>query len=239
MGTDPFEILGIARDATRREAEAAYRRLAELFHPDRLQGLRADVRAEGERRLAEATDALRVVRDRLERPLRAQGHERETKVRAPEPPASPVLARHRAETPDETSPSDAATEDEAHVYEVALRCIAGPTLQARWYGRHAAATLAALRHAHRRDGGAIRQIEWGAYEVVLDGAATRRLLRSALGDEELQAAVEITATADGALPVPYGHRWPGGGGPTGAADLDAVVELLLDDGRYELIADVY
>ena len=31
---DPYEILGIARDATQREVKHAYRRLAMKFHPD-------------------------------------------------------------------------------------------------------------------------------------------------------------------------------------------------------------
>jgi hypothetical protein len=224
VGRDPFEILGIAQDATRREAEAAYRRLAELFHPDRLQGLREDVRAEGERRLQDATEAMRQVRARLSRPLRAPGHETEARHREPEPPASPVLATGNGRSPSPLAPSDAATAEEAHVYEVLLRSFEGPALQVRWYGPHAAATLAALRHAHRVDG-AIRQLEWGTYEVVLDGAATRRLLRSVLGDGELVDPVEIQARDDGL--------------PAGPADLDAVVDLLDDDGRYELVADVY
>jgi DnaJ-class molecular chaperone len=32
---DPYEVLGIARDATQREVKQAYRRLAIKFHPDR------------------------------------------------------------------------------------------------------------------------------------------------------------------------------------------------------------
>ena len=31
---DPYEVLGIARDATQREVKRAYRRLAMKFHPD-------------------------------------------------------------------------------------------------------------------------------------------------------------------------------------------------------------
>lgn len=60
MARDPIEVLGIAADASLADARAAYRRLAALFHPDHLQGMRADVRAEGERRLREATEAIEV-----------------------------------------------------------------------------------------------------------------------------------------------------------------------------------
>ena len=31
---DPFEVLGVERDATKREIKAAYRKLAKEFHPD-------------------------------------------------------------------------------------------------------------------------------------------------------------------------------------------------------------
>ena len=36
-------MLGLGPDATLAQARAAYRRLAELFHPDRLRGLRPEV----------------------------------------------------------------------------------------------------------------------------------------------------------------------------------------------------
>ena len=62
---DPYEVLGIARDASLQEAKAVYRRRGSPSHPDRLAGLRPAVRAEGERRLRDATDALREVSSRF------------------------------------------------------------------------------------------------------------------------------------------------------------------------------
>ena len=82
-----------------------------------------------------------------------------------------------------TPPSDAATESAAHLYHVQLRGLDGPAFELNWGGRHAAATLAALRHAHTIDG-PIRQFEWGSYEWVLDGAAARHLLWHVLEGEE-------------------------------------------------------
>jgi curved DNA-binding protein len=42
MGEDPYEVLGVDRDASRQEIQAAYRRLARRYHPD----LNADPAAE-------------------------------------------------------------------------------------------------------------------------------------------------------------------------------------------------
>ena len=65
MPLDPWEVLGVDRDASLADANAAYRRLSALFHPDHLQGMSAAVRAEGERRLREAAAALEALRSRL------------------------------------------------------------------------------------------------------------------------------------------------------------------------------
>ena len=163
---DPYEVLGIARDASLQEAKAAYRRLAMLFHPDRLAGLRPAVRAEGERRLRDATDALREVSSRFGRPLRAPGHAPHTVSAdaAPTGATSGAVDIHVTQQPD------------AHLYDAELRALDGARLHVRWGGRHAAATLAVLQREHRIDDGPVRQIEWGAYEVVLVGADMRRLL---------------------------------------------------------------
>jgi hypothetical protein len=206
VARDPYEILGIARDATLAEAKAAYRRLAELFHPDRLETMRDEVRAEGVRRMREANEAMRAVRESFGRPLRATGHG----------PAAPKRKRPRP-------PSDAVTAAMARDYDVVLRAAGDVTLQVRWGGRHAAATLAALRNGHRIDG-IIHQVEWGSYEVELDGGAARRLLCSVLGDDDWRA--------DPAEVVRGEVR-----GSTLA--LGEVVELLDDAVRYSVLADVY
>jgi hypothetical protein len=246
---DPFEILGIAQDATMAEAKAAYRRLAELFHPDRLQGVRDDVRAEGEQRMREITDAMRVVRSRLGRPLVAPGHERSATGDARSRRTRPrTRARHDDPTTPTTldpslggrpapKPSDAATDAEARDYDVQLRTAGGANLHVRWSGRHAAATLAALRHGHRIDG-LIRQVEWGSYEVELDGAATRRLLRSVLHDDEWRhETVEVLRLEPGAGP-PLPAR-PDDVREGAVLDLGDLLDLLDDRRRYSVLADVY
>jgi len=63
MKADPFTILDISRAATFEEARAAYRRLAEIFHPDRFVDARPEIQAEAEnqmKRLNEAWGRLRV-----------------------------------------------------------------------------------------------------------------------------------------------------------------------------------
>src|SRR5438105_14035420 len=77
-------------------------------------------------------------------------------------------------------PSDEATSAEGALYDVELQALDDRSFHLRWHGRHAAAVLAALRHAHLA--GPVRQVEWGTYEVVLDGASTRRLLCAVLDD---------------------------------------------------------
>jgi hypothetical protein len=54
---DAYGVLGIDRDATPEDLKAAYRRLAHLYHPDRLSAARPDVREEGARRMAEVNAA--------------------------------------------------------------------------------------------------------------------------------------------------------------------------------------
>jgi hypothetical protein len=53
---DPYAVLGLGPDATRREAKAAYHRLAKTWHPDRGGG------AEAERRMAEINGAYELLR---------------------------------------------------------------------------------------------------------------------------------------------------------------------------------
>ena len=134
MARDPYEILGIARDATLAEAKAAYRTLAELFHPDRLGSVRDEVRAEGVRRMREANDAMRAVRETSGRPLRATGHEQ----------AAEPKGRRRTATVDDAGiperpgavpagkkapgPSDTVTAAMARDYDVELRTAGDVTL---------------------------------------------------------------------------------------------------------------
>jgi hypothetical protein len=209
VGRDPYEILGIARDATLAEASAAYRRVAQLFHPDRLGAARQDVRREGERRLREATEAINAIRSRFGRPL---------------------VVRRRQRDRDPAAPSEAATAREARLYEVDLR-ERGGSLHVRWHGQHAAAVLAALRDGHRIDG-PIRQVEWGTYEIELDGAATRGLLGAVPGDDWRQQPVEVIAGSDRLLPARRDDD-------EHALRLADLVAVLADGNTYSILADVY
>jgi curved DNA-binding protein CbpA len=70
---DPYSVLGIEADATFDDAKAAYRRLAEIFHPDRFADARPDVQAEAERQMKDLNGAWRTLRIRF-------GHEDEVEV---------------------------------------------------------------------------------------------------------------------------------------------------------------
>ncbi|MCU1451829.1 MAG: hypothetical protein JWP02_3999 [Acidimicrobiales bacterium] len=122
-------------------------------------------------------------------------------------------------------PSDAATAAEGGLYDVELRALDDHTFHLRWHGRHAAALLGALRHVHLA--GPVRQVEWGTYEVVLDGESTERLLRKVLDDDTWRhEPVEV---------VDHGAGAP----RSDLIEMGTAVDLL-DAGRYySLVADVY
>jgi hypothetical protein len=245
---DPYTVLGIPKDATLAQARAAYRRLAELFHPDRLQGLRRDVQEEGAQRLREATEAMQAIRTRLGRPIVAPGHERAKRHDPPRPqprsmdhqPAAPVPSSASTARDDTWKPSDWATSAEGRLYDVDLRAVDGAGFHVRWTGRHAAAVLAALRHGHRVDG-TIRQVEWGCYQVILDGAATRRLLDSVLPEgpwkespvEVLELNADVADVMARRLPARQDAV------PGTAVPLGTLIELLDDTRWYSVLADVY
>jgi hypothetical protein len=62
---DPYSVLGIEIDAPYEDAKGAYRRLAEIFHPDRFVDARDDVRAEAERQMQDLNAAWRTLRIRF------------------------------------------------------------------------------------------------------------------------------------------------------------------------------
>lgn len=233
MARNPYQILGIDVDASLTEAREAYHRLVELFHPDRLQGLRGDVQAEAEKRLREATDAIKSIQGRFGRPIVSPGHEAAKRQAWVGEPASPVVATRPDRGPNPMAPSDEAERRAARVYEIELREVDGDALRVRWHGAHAAAVLAALRHAHRVDG-PIRQIDWGGYEVVLDGAAARRLLCSVDAPNGWHdEPAELLGASDHLLPVRQG-------GPHHAViELGVVLDQLQDSSHYTVVAEVY
>lgn len=232
MQVDPYDVLGVEPGAPLREAVAAYRRLVALYHPDRMADMPPEVVGEANRRLREATAAMRAVRAQ-QRPLVAAGRQR------PRPPAAvPVAVQEAPAERAHVGPSDAATEAEARLYDVELMAADGHGLHLRWGGRHAAATLAALRHAHRPGEGPIRQVEWGTYEVRLDGGAARRLIDGVLPDDD-------EWLHDDAIVVTSGeneHRLPARGRDEAGhlvIDMRTAMSLLDDDTWYTVLADVY
>ncbi|MGQ0521084.1 MAG: J domain-containing protein [Actinomycetota bacterium] len=57
MDINPYQALGVPSTATRAEITAAYRTMAQLFHPDRYAEAPENVRLEAERRMKELNDA--------------------------------------------------------------------------------------------------------------------------------------------------------------------------------------
>ncbi len=210
MARDPYEVLGIDPDAAPGEVHAAYRRLVALYHPDRLQGARPGVRAEGEKRLREATEALRRIEG---------GRSARRPLPDPDPFGPPV-----------------------RIYDAELEAVAPqPRLHVRWGGSYARATLAALTRMHSANRDAVRQLEWGAYEVELSGSDMVRLLTAlASGDQALDEPVAIVSLA-----TSFEERLRSDGGPpptlrsSGATTvaLRRVLALLEPQGRYTLAAD--
>ncbi|MGZ4120445.1 MAG: J domain-containing protein [Actinomycetota bacterium] len=56
--TRAYEILGIDPAASDAEVRAAYRRLAQIYHPDRFSSVRPEIREEAERRMMELNAAF-------------------------------------------------------------------------------------------------------------------------------------------------------------------------------------
>lgn len=160
MPPDPFEVLGIAADATLGEARVAYRRAVALFHPDHLQGMEADVKAEGERRFREATEALEAIQ-------------------------AGYMAGPGAGPRSRPSPSDSDTEPGLRTFNAQVREVRDGGLHADWLGRHAGAMWSALRRAHAMDD-LVQQVEWGTYECTLAGSGVRQLLSTVLVNEGWQ-----------------------------------------------------
>ena len=77
---DPYDVLGVDSNASEEEVRAAFRRKAEIYHPDRYQDRPVDVQAEAARMMAELTEA----RDRIKQRRATSGG------RAPSNPPAPA-----------------------------------------------------------------------------------------------------------------------------------------------------
>jgi hypothetical protein len=91
-----YELLGVLPSASSEEIRQAYRELVEIHHPDRMQGLRPEVRERAEARLMHINEAYQVLRHA---PERARYDAALAAVAATEvvfkPAGNPVLARSR------------------------------------------------------------------------------------------------------------------------------------------------
>lgn len=59
---DPYDVLGIRRSASKAEITAAYRKLAQLYHPDRVVGQPERVQRAAERRMQALNEAYTLAR---------------------------------------------------------------------------------------------------------------------------------------------------------------------------------
>lgn len=215
-GFDPYAVLGIPSGASRREARAAFHRLVELYHPDRLAGFRAEVREEAARRLRETTVAWQAIASAHPRPLRAG-----------------------TEGASETAPSP----DPATLHDAELRSVdARRRLHVRWGGAGAQATLHALQAQHRRDRSSVRQVEWGAYRVELTGDEARQFLSGLLDPGLVEDGGERPGLPAAVVELAPALRDQIAGGAVAAAEPDAVdlhrlLGLLEGDRRYTISAE--
>lgn len=209
MPPDPFEVLGIAADASLDEARQAYHRAVALFHPDHLQGMAADIRAEGERRFREATEAIEAI---------------QTGYRSPRQLGSEIRPLF----------PDAGAGPGPHTYNAQIRDVRDGGLQADWLGRHAGAMWSALQKAHTVDG-PVRQVEWGAYECTLAGAGVRQLLSTVLTTEQGWRD-EPLATVDVGHRRVMGF---GAAEPFGGRNLGWLSDNVSDQQQYVVTAEVF
>lgn len=233
MSQDPYEVLGLKAGAPMNEVRAAYRALVELYHPDRLQNARPAVQAEATRRLREAIEALHEIEQR-------QGTDAGRPVRATHRRVEPLHAVTHSAGGPRSAPLDPFGPG-VRIFDAELESVPPrPPFHVRWGGRHARASLAALHRLHHADISLVRQLEWGSYQVELDGKDMVRLLQGVVpedpGPEEPVSLVAMASSlrerlAQDGEPLPT----PGANGPV--VPMRRVLPLIDPDGRYTLIAD--
>ena len=137
-----------------------------------------------------------------------------------------------AQPPDWSRVTIAASPRAAGTYEAELRSVGRPDLHVRWAGTHAAALHRAVEQQHEPDRGPVRQLEWGAYELLLTGTDARRLVRAVTEAAPVvdELAVVVTAAVDLRVALPE---------PGAVVALDRVLDVLDDEARYSLLVDVF
>ena len=92
MDIDPYQALGVPPTAKKAEVTAAYRLMAQLFHPDRWVDAAEPVRHEAERRMKELNEAYRFVRkattDDVDRSRRTTQNKRRERAKSEWKPPS-------------------------------------------------------------------------------------------------------------------------------------------------------
>lgn len=123
MDVNPYQALGVAPTASPEELTAAYRTMAQLFHPDRYAEAPENVRREAERRMKELNDAYdfarRATPEEVQRLQAAWKRQRAARKPKPAPPPNfgvpwEVAQRERAEQSVRAHAARAARERSAH-----------------------------------------------------------------------------------------------------------------------------
>jgi DnaJ-like protein len=81
VAADPYTILGVDPGATADEIHAAYKRLAQIYHPDRYANVSEDVRRESERRMKEVNSAYQATKEHASAPPSADHSDEEREAR--------------------------------------------------------------------------------------------------------------------------------------------------------------
>ena len=63
-GKDPYAVLNVAPDATPVEVTAAYRKMAQMYHPDKVAGLAPEFREIADRKMKEINAAYAQIKAR-------------------------------------------------------------------------------------------------------------------------------------------------------------------------------
>ena len=128
MDVNPYQALGVPPTATPAELTAAYRTMAQIFHPDRYAEAPEAVRREAERRMKELNEAYKYARkaspsevQRIQSAQRRERMQRKKEAQAAQEAPAPnkgvpwdVAQRERAQQSAKAHAARMAREREAH-----------------------------------------------------------------------------------------------------------------------------